>query len=268
MASYAVGDIQGCLKPLQALLIHTEFNPQKDTLWVAGDMINRGPQSLQTLRFLYHLRNSIKVVLGNHDLHLLAVAAGYRQASYSDTLDEILTAADRDTLLEWVRQQPLIHHDKDLGYTMVHAGIPPQWSLKKTLQYAKEIEQVLQSKKINGFLASMYGNQPDTWNKHLKGKDRWRLITNYLTRMRFCTPSGRLELNMKAGVNTAPPGYLPWYAHENRKTQNDKIIFGHWAALEGKTDHQNVFALDTGCVWGGKLTMMRLEDEVLFSAEN
>jgi bis(5'-nucleosyl)-tetraphosphatase (symmetrical) len=268
MATYAVGDIQGCLKPLQALLSHVKFNPKKDTLWVAGDMINRGPESLKTLRFLYHLRSSVKAVLGNHDLHLLAVAAGHRDSSRSDTLYSILNAPDRDILLEWLRQQPLLHHDPELNYTMVHAGIPPQWSLKKAIKYAKEVEEVLQSKDIQKFLSSMYGNEPDRWDKTLKGKERWRLITNYFTRMRFCTPSGKLELNTKAGIDTAPPGYLPWYAHENRKTNKNKIIFGHWAALEGKADHKNVFAIDTGCVWGGELTMMRLEDEKLFSAKN
>ena len=268
MSTYAVGDIQGCLTPLQTLLNHIDFDPGKDSLWVVGDLVNRGTESLQTLRFLYHLRHSLKIVLGNHDLHLLAVAAGYKKPGRADTLDSILSAPDRDLLLEWLRQQNLLYHDADLNYTMVHAGIPPQWSLKKALKYAKEIEDILQSQKINTLLASMYGNQPDIWDKNLKGRQRWRLITNYFTRMRFCTPSGRLELNTKAGVNTAPPGYRPWFAHKNRKTKNERIIFGHWAALEGNTNHKNVFALDTGCVWGGKLTMMRLEDQTLFSAEN
>lgn len=268
MSTYAVGDIQGCLKPLQALLIHTDFDPARDRLWVAGDMINRGPASLKTLRFLYHLRHALKIVLGNHDLHLLAVAAGYRKASPSDTLNAILKAPDRDILLEWIRHQSLVHHDKQLGYTMVHAGIPPQWSIKKALKYSREVEAVLQSKKIHRFLPSMYGNQPDTWNKQLSGPERWRVITNYFTRMRFCDAKGKLELTTKAGAINAPLGYRPWYEHENRKTAKDKIIFGHWAALEGNADHKNVFAIDTGCVWGGKLTMMRLEDQKLFTAKN
>lgn len=267
MSHYAVGDIQGYLKPLQALLLHVEFNPQKDRLWVAGDMVNRGPESLKTLRFLYHLRNSVDVVLGNHDLHLLAAAAGYRKPTSSDTFDEIMQAPDRDILLEWVRHQSLVHHDPKLNFTMVHAGIPPQWGIKQALKHAAEVEAVLRSNKIVRFLTSMYGNQPDIWNKTLKSEDRWRVITNYFTRMRFCTGSGRLELNTKSGINTAPLGYSPWYAHENRKTDNDNIIFGHWAALEGKAEHNNVYALDTGCVWGGKLTLMRLEDKKLFSAK-
>ena len=267
MATYAVGDIQGCLEPLQALLHHIDFNPKKDRLWVAGDLINRGPESLKTLRFLYHLRDSVQIVLGNHDLHLLAVAAGYRKSSSSDTLEAILQAPDRDCLLEWLRQQPLVHHDAKLGYTMVHAGIPPQWSIKKALKYSKEVEKVLRGKKITTFLANMYGNQPDHWNEKLKGYERWRLITNYFTRMRFCDSKGKIELNTKAGIHSAPPGFLPWYSHHNRKTYDDKIIFGHWAALEGNADHHNVFAIDTGCVWGGELTIMRLEDQQAFSAK-
>jgi bis(5'-nucleosyl)-tetraphosphatase (symmetrical) len=263
-----VGDIQGCLQPLQALLAHINFQPKKDKLWVAGDMINRGPESLKTLRFLYHLRDSLHIVLGNHDLHLLAVAVGCREPSPSDTLNAILNAPDRDCLLEWIRKQPLVHHDSKLKYTMVHAGIPPQWSIKKALKYSREVEAALQSKAISSFLKNMYGNQPGSWSKDLKGTERLRLITNYFTRMRFCDSSGRLELSSKAGINSAPIGYLPWYSHYNRKTYDDKIIFGHWAALEGNADHHNVFAIDTGCVWGGELTMMRLEDEKLFSAKN
>lgn len=268
MATYAVGDIQGCLRPLQALLIHTKFKPEKDKLWVAGDMINRGPDSLKTLRFLYHLRHSLNIVLGNHDLHLLAVAAGKRKTSHSDTLKAILEAPDRDCLLEWIRQQPLVHHDANLAYTMVHAGIPPQWTIKQALKYSQEVESALKSNKIVSFLDNMYGNQPDCWHKNLKGYERLRVITNYFTRMRFCDSKGRLELDSKAGVQHAPSGYLPWYSHRNRKTHDDRIIFGHWAALGGKADHENVFAIDTGCVWGGELTMMRLEDEKLFSAKN
>ncbi len=268
MSSYVIGDIQGCLKPLQDLLNYINFDPKKDTLWVVGDLVNRGPESLKTLRFLYHFRDSLNVVLGNHDLHLLAVAAGYKTPNRSDTLDSILNAPDRDILLEWLRQQALLHHDPNLNYTMVHAGIPPQWTLKQAIEYAQEIEDVLKSKKIHTYLKNMYGNQPDIWDTNLKGKERWRLITNYFTRMRFCTPSGQLELNAKANINAAPPGYFPWYVYKNRKTKNDRIIFGHWAALEGKTNHKNVFAMDTGCVWGGKLTVMRLEDQKLFSVEN
>lgn len=265
MSTYAVGDIQGCLEPLQALLIKINFSPAKDSLWVAGDLINRGPESLQTLRLLYHLRDSSKIVLGNHDLHLLASAAGYRSPTPSDTINEIITAPDRDVLLEWLRQQPLVHHDKSLGYTMVHAGIPPQWSIKDALTYSAEIEAVLRSNKIVSFFKHMYGNNPDRWDEKLKGHERWRLITNYFTRMRFCDKNGRLELNAK--TVTAPKGFSPWFTHSSRKTVNDNILFGHWAALKGITHTPKVFALDTGCVWGGELTMMRLEDQKRFYAK-
>ena len=264
MATYAVGDIQGCLQPLKNLLLQAGFNTQKDRLWVAGDMVNRGPESLATLRFLFDLRERVQTELGNHDLHLLAVAAGYRQLSASDTLTEILNAPDKDSLLEWLRQQPLLHHDAQLGYTMVHAGIPPQWTLRQAMGYAREVEAVLQGEQRDAFLQSMYGSQPDCWDEQLTGMARWRLITNYFTRMRFCTPEGQLELATKKDIHNAPPGYLPWYAHNQRLTDDDRIIFGHWAALKGKADHNNVFALDTGCVWGGPLTMMRLEDQRLF----
>ena len=268
MSHYAIGDIQGCLHPLQRLLQRIAFNPQEDKLWLAGDLVNRGPESLKTLRFLYHLRNCCHIVLGNHDLHLLAVAAGYRQPSPGDTLQDILQAPDRDTLLEWLRQQPLIHHDAQLGYTMVHAGIPPQWSIAKALALAAEVEAALQGPDIHHFFNSMYGNQPSLWDKNLKQQERWRLITNSFTRMRFCTAKGELELQTKAKVNTAPPGYRPWFAHPKRKAAKDKIIFGHWAALEGKADQEKVFALDTGCVWGGELTAMRLEDQRRFAVVN
>lgn len=265
MATYAIGDLQGCLKPLKHLLAVVNFNPLHDKLWLTGDLINRGPESLETLRFVYKMRDSIVTVLGNHDLHLLAVAAGVRQASYSDTLDEILHAPDKDTLLEWLRQQPLLHHDPGLQYTMVHAGIPPQWSLKKAKKKAKEVESVLQSDLCEMFLLTMYGNKPSGWKKNLDDVDRWRVITNYFTRMRFCTVKGRLELTCSAGIHHAPKGYAPWFEYLDRKTYNDRIIFGHWAALEGQAYSENVFALDTGYVWGNSMTMMRLEDQKRFS---
>lgn len=264
MATYAVGDVQGCLKPLQSLLKTVQFNPDRDQLWLVGDLVNRGPQSLDTLRFLYKMRDNVVAVLGNHDLHLLAVAYGHRQPSDSDTLDEILVANDRETLFDWLRCLPLMHHDAELGFTMVHAGIPPQWSLRKALKRAEELEDVLQSYRFDAFLESMYGNQPAVWDGDLSGPDRWRVIANYFTRMRFCDSKGRLELHAKKGANSPPKGYAPWFSHPNRKTRDDKILFGHWAALEGRTGVANTFALDSGCVWGNHMTMMRLEDERYF----
>lgn len=268
MATYAVGDLQGCLQPLKQLLALVNFDPKKDTLWLTGDLINRGPESLDTLRFIYALRDSVVSVLGNHDLHLLAVAAGVRQASPSDTLEEILHAPDKEILLNWLRQRPLLHYDPELKYAIVHAGIPPQWSLKKALKRAHEVEQVLQSELCDLFLLTMYGNKPSIWKKELEQTKRWRVITNYFTRMRFCDAEGKLELTSKAGIHHAPKGYAPWFEHLNRKTYHDRIIFGHWAALEGQAYSENVFALDTGFVWGNKMTMMRLEDQKLFSINN
>jgi bis(5'-nucleosyl)-tetraphosphatase (symmetrical) len=267
MATYAIGDLQGCLAPLKALLNMIHFNPTEDTLWLTGDLVNRGPESLDTLRFIYALRDSIVTVLGNHDLHLLAVAAKLRSPSPSDTLDEILQASDGKTLLHWLRQQPLLHHDPKLDYTLVHAGIPPQWSLEQAKERAREVETIIRSDNIGIFLQTMYGNTPKLWRPNLSDTERWRAITNYFTRMRFCTKEGELELNNKEGMDSPPDGHAPWFEHANRKTHNDRIIFGHWAALEGEAHCKNVFALDTGCVWGNAMTAMRLEDQEKFSVK-
>jgi bis(5'-nucleosyl)-tetraphosphatase (symmetrical) len=264
MATYAVGDLQGCLKPLECLLQQVNFDPAADYLWLAGDLINRGPESLATLRFVYNLRERVSCVLGNHDLHLLAVADNYRQPSRGDTLNDILAAPDRAELLGWLGRQPLLHHDPALNFTMVHAGIPPQWSLAQAQACAREVEAVLQGPLRHDFFSTMYGNNPDVWSDSLEGPARWRLITNYFTRMRFCTPEGRLELATKEGPGAPPAGFAPWFSYPQRATRSDRIIFGHWAALEGKANTTNIYALDTGCVWGGSLTMLRLEDEHYF----
>lgn len=267
MATYAIGDIQGCLEPLQCLLQEIKFNPSKDKLWLAGDLINRGPDTLETLRFLYRLRDSITIVLGNHDLHFIAVYYGLRKRGKNDTLDELLRAPDCADLVYWLRQQKLVHHDPRLNFTMVHAGIPPQWDLSEALAHAREVENVLQTDKIETFLSGMYGNLPSRWDKNLTGVDRLRLITNYFTRMRFCSAEGELELQTKESVDAAPIGFAPWFSFAERKTWDQRILFGHWAALEGRTDVENVYALDTGCVWGGSLTALRLEDERWFACD-
>lgn len=264
MATYAVGDLQGCLEPLKCLLKQVNFNTDRDQLWLVGDLINRGPQSLETLQFVYAMRDNIVSVLGNHDLHLLACAYGHRLPAKGDTLDEILIAPNIEKVYDWMRQCPVVHYDKKLNFTMVHAGIPPQWSLRKARRRARELEKVIQGHQFDKFLSTMYGNQPDIWKRSLKGPERWRLITNYFTRMRFCDRKGQLELKAKNGIHNAPKGYAPWFEHKRRKTRKDKIVFGHWAALEGETFTDNVYALDTGCVWGGKMTMLRLEDERYF----
>lgn len=260
MAIYAVGDLQGCLTPLKCLLDRVSFDPSKDRLWLVGDLVNRGPQSLETLRLLFALRDSVVTVLGNHDLHLLAVAYDIERLKKSDTLREIIEAPDRDVLIDWLRQQKLVHYDAERDIAMVHAGIPPQWSLKKALSLAAEVEEVLRDDdRLLQYLDGMYGNEPARWNGNLRGIKRLRVITNYFTRMRFCTADGTLDLKSKEGVGSAPDGFAPWFSHPKRKTRGQKIIFGHWAALEGRCDEPNVFALDTGCVWGNRLRMLNLD---------
>jgi len=260
MTLYAVGDLQGCLAPLQCLLKRVNFNPQKDQLWLTGDLVNRGPDSLETLRFLYAMRGSIQTVLGNHDLHLLAVAHNRANLRRSDTLDEILHAPDRAELLFWLRQQKLLHHDEGRGLTLVHAGIPPQWSLKKALKRAAEVEAVLRDDLLlPAYLDDLYGNEPSQWDKSLSGTARLRLITNYFTRMRFCTTEGALELDSKESADNPPEGYAPWFSHPNRKMRGQCILFGHWAALQGRCEEPCVQALDSGCVWGGAMTMLNCD---------
>lgn len=260
MARYAVGDIQGCLQPLQCLLREVDFDPTSDQLWLVGDLINRGPQSLETLRFVRALGDCTRIVLGNHDLHFLAVAFGAKKAGKSDTFDAILAAEDCPALVDWLLQLPLIHSDPSDDYHMVHAGIPPQWDLATARQLAGEVHQQLRGGAPEAFLAAMYGNTPAQWDAGLQGLERWRVITNYFTRMRFCNAGGELELDSKLTV-CEREGFAPWFSFEQRKTAGDQIIFGHWAALEGKAAASNVYALDTGCVWGRSMTMMRLEDK-------
>ena len=260
MTTYAVGDLQGCLQPLQCLLQEVAFDPAKDRLWLVGDLVNRGPQSLETLRFLYAMRDSLICVLGNHDLHLLAVAQNIERLKKADTLQEILDAPDRDDLLDWLRRQKLLHYDAERDCVLVHAGIPPQWTLAKALKRAAEVEAALQDDlRLPLFLDGMYGNQPTLWDKDLQGVTRLRVITNYFTRMRFCTSEGALDLKSKEGLDSAPPGFAPWFSFPSRKTRQHKIIFGHWAALEGQCSEPNLFALDTGCVWGGSMTLLNLD---------
>jgi bis(5'-nucleosyl)-tetraphosphatase (symmetrical) len=259
MAKYAVGDIQGCLDPLLKLLDKVSFNPAFDQLVAVGDLINRGPKSLQTLRFCKDLGDSFKTVLGNHDLHLLAIAHGVRAPTSKDTLDEILTAPDRHELLAWLQQQPLMLNIDD--FTIVHAGIPPIWSVHRAQALALEVSTVLQSERSGDYFNNMYGNYPLRWSEDLQGPDRWRVITNYLTRMRLCTADGDLDLESKDLCQTQGR-YAPWFDHGNRPTVNNKIIFGHWAALEGRNCGANLYALDTGCVWGGPMRLMDLESRI------
>ncbi|MBQ0720063.1 MAG: symmetrical bis(5'-nucleosyl)-tetraphosphatase [Gammaproteobacteria bacterium] len=256
MTNYAVGDLQGCLDPLLCLLEKVNFDPQQDQLWAAGDIVNRGPQSLQTLRYVKALGPAFKMVLGNHDLHLLAAARGFKRLNPKDTLDEILDASDRDELLPWLQQQPLLLVEH--GYAMVHAGIPPHWSLNTAQSMARKVEAVLRSDNADLFFENMYGNKPASWNDGQCEAVQLRTITNYFTRMRFCDAEGELELSAKKGPAQAPIGFAPWYIHPQRKTVDDKIIFGHWASLNGDLAEKGLYPLDTGCVWGGRLRLMNL----------
>lgn len=263
MSNYVIGDIQGCFNELIALLDQIQFNSQYDQLWFTGDLVNRGPQSLAVLRYVKNLENPI-IVLGNHDLHLLAVVKGKATLRPDDTLDEILTAPDCDSLCDWLRQQRLLYHHSALNYTLVHAGIPPQWTLKQALGYSQEVEKVLQSPNYQELLNHLYGDTPSQWDENLTGWPRLRLIINYFTRLRFCDNQGTLELKTKGKPMHSPSSeFKPWFKIPTHRDL--KIVFGHWAALEGKTDEPNIFALDTGCVWGKCLTAMRLEDKVRFS---
>lgn len=262
MATYAVGDVQGCLEPLKCLLDRVNFDPSQDTLWLVGDLVNRGPQSLETLRFLYAMRDSVVSVLGNHDLHLLAIANYTARLKKKDTLRQVLNAPDAADLLFWLRQLPLMHHDAARNISMVHAGIPPQWSIQDALTHADEMQQVLRDDSLFlPYLDGMYGDQPIAWHDELSGIERLRLITNYFTRMRFCTATGVLDLKAKEGIDTAPNGFAPWFSHPQRLTRDDTILFGHWAALKGRCTAPNTIALDTGCVWGGKMSLYNIDTQ-------
>jgi bis(5'-nucleosyl)-tetraphosphatase (symmetrical) len=264
MATYAIGDVQGCFNELNTLLATIQFDLKHDKLWFVGDLINRGPESLKTLEFIYGLGDKATVVLGNHDLHLLAAASGADPLKRKDTFTDVLNAPHRQPLIQWLQSRPLLHYDKSLGYVMVHAGLAPSWDLKTAMRLNEEVQAVLQGPNSHEFFMRMYGDTPDTWDEQLTGYERLRVITNYFTRVRFCTPEGKLELHIKGDLNAAPPGYMPWFNVPNRKMASIKVLFGHWAALEGNIHVPNLFALDSGCVWGKKLSALRLDDEQLF----
>lgn len=257
MTDYAIGDIQGCYDSLQALLQKLHFNPDRDRLWVAGDIINRGPKSLASLRFIRSLGDAAVTVLGNHDLHLLAVVLGGHSVNKKDTLDDILGAPDRDELIEWLLHQHLTVYDRDRNLLMVHAGIPWLWSVDQAVALGQEMEQVLQGPDARYFFENMYGNKPNLWRDDLAGMDRWRMITNYCTRMRFLAADGSLNLDAKEGVEKAPEGLAPWF--EYPRNDDTEIVFGHWAALEGRTTRPGYHGLDTGCVYGASLTALNLD---------
>lgn len=260
MGTYAIGDLQGCLASFDALRARL---PVPDRFIFVGDLVNRGPQSLATLRHVKQLVDEGRAValLGNHDLHLLAVAAGIRPLHRSDTLREVLDAPDRETLLAWLRARPLAHREE--GFLFVHAGVLPSWTVERTLELAREVEQRLAADDHVGFLREMYGNEPACWSDDLRGHDRLRCVVNALTRVRLVAADGTMLLKFKDRAAGAPPGYMPWFDHPRRATRDTPVVFGHWST-EGLVNRSNVIGLDTGCVWGGRLSAMRLADRVLF----
>lgn len=261
MATYAIGDVQGCYDALRRLLDIVRFDPPRDSVWFVGDLVNRGPQSLETLRFIISLGGAAVPVLGNHDLHLLVAASGHTKVHRGDTFDDILRAPDREQLLHWLRQQKLMHVDK--GYAMVHAGLLPQWTIARAQTLALEAETVLRGANHDDFLRPLYGNLPSRWRDDLSGDDRQRVIVNAMTRMRLCTADGDMEFHHKLGPVDMPPGFMPWYEAPDRASRGTPILFGHWAAL-GVLLRDDVIGLDSGCVWGRKLTALRLEDRRTF----
>lgn len=260
MATYAIGDIQGCYHAFQALLAKIEFKPKADQLWLVGDLVNRGSGSLQVLRWCYAHRDSLQVVLGNHDLHALVVANGIVRAHKSDTLAALLAAEDCDVLLNWLRQQPLIYQEDN--FLMVHAGLLPQWTAVEAIGYGAEVAAALQGSDYLEFLTSMYGNLPNHWNESLSGADRLRVITNAMTRLRVCTEQGEMDFAFNGGLSDMPDGLMPWFEVPSRATKEVQVIFGHWSAL-GLQQRKNIYALDSGCLWGGQLTAMNVHTKAI-----
>jgi len=261
MATYAVGDIQGCYTSFTHLLAQIGFSPARDRLWLVGDLINRGPDSLAVLRWAKQHEHALKVVLGNHDLHTLAVAEGFVDAHRHDTLQPLLAAPDRDELLTWLRNQPMAYAEDE--YLMVHAGVLPQWDVPQTLLLASEVESALRAQNYRDFFAHMYGNHPNHWQDDLHGMSRLRVITNALTRLRVCGLEGIMDFRFKGELADIPEGMTPWYDLPGRRSADHTVLFGHWSAL-GLLMRDNLVALDTGCLWGGHLTAMRLEDRRVF----
>jgi len=299
MPTYAIGDIQGCFSAFSALLAEINFNPTHDHLWICGDLVNRGPESAKVLRFLRDLGERVVAVLGNHDLNLLAVAAGSRSLRGKDTCADILEAPDRDELIRWLRQRPLCHHDAVLGFTMVHAGLPREWDCAMAARYAEEVESVLRDdRNWTSFVTKMYGNKPNRWSQDLAGWDRLRFITNSLTRLRYCHGNGAMDLDQSGPPGVRDTPLVPWFALPGRRAAAERILFGHWATLvlqvtdsppsnhlsskaakrlvpairedlfdffAGLHRKHNVYPLDTGCIWGNRLAALRLEDARYFS---
>jgi len=265
MATYAVGDIQGCFDSFRRLLDQCRFDPAGDQLWLVGDLVNRGPRSLETLRFVKGLGDAAITVLGNHDLYLLMVAeGGAKFRGKDDTLQAVFDAPDCADLLLWLRQQRLCH--TEANYCLVHAGLLPQWSAAQARDLAREVEAALSGPQFRTFILNLWGSQPASWSTDLQGWDRLRVIVNAMTRMRFCTPQGVMEFHSKGEIVDGPPGYLPWFEVSGRRSSETVLVTGHWSAL-GLKLLPNLLALDSGCLWGGHLTAVRLEDRRVFQVD-
>lgn len=259
MSIFAIGDVQGCDEEFGALLDRIRFRPDRDRLWLTGDIVNRGPRSLAALRRVHALRDNLNVVLGNHDLHLLAVARSCaRHVKRGDTLDDILAASDRETLLDWLQGCPLLHHDADLGYTLIHAGLPPQWDLATAATAAHEVEQAL-AIDAETLYEHMYGDEPDCWSDSLAGYERLRFTVNCLTRLRYCDAKGRINLRLNKSPDAVEEPWMPWFRAPQRRSRELRIVCGHWSTL-GIYMKDNVFGIDAGCVWGGSLCALRLDE--------
>ncbi len=257
MAVYAIGDLQGCCDEFRTLLDRLDFDPARDRVWLTGDLVNRGPASLEALRTVKALGSAATVVLGNHDLHLLAAALDPARLRRSDTLTAVLAADDRDELLAWLARLPLVHHDRALGWSMVHAGLPPEWNVAQAVACGAEVSAALTADP-RGFFDAMYGDKPERWSEDLTALERLRFTVNCLTRLRFLAADGRLLLKYKGPIEGAPAGARPWFRVSGRRSAGERIVFGHWSAL-GYCESDGVISLDTGCVWGGALTAVRLD---------
>lgn len=262
MATYAIGDIQGCYWPFKKLLKKIKFKSNKDTLWICGDLVNRGPDSLKTLQYIRSLGDSVRCVLGNHDLHLLAIYYTSAEQKKNDTLSELLNSPDVDGLMTWLRQQPLFYFDARLNCAMVHAGIYPGWSVTDCLHYAKEVHEVLTGDHYLTYFNSMYANTPDTWQPGLKKMERWRFITNVFTRMRFIDDDNRMQMKLKGSpLKQSDPSIHPWFERTKKQLKHNRIVFGHWSTLESM-QYDNYFALDSACLWGGALTALKISSKI------
>ncbi len=258
MRLFAIGDIQGCATAFDALLRRIAFRPSRDKLWLVGDLVNRGPDSLAVMRRVMGLGRSVTCVLGNHDLHLLATVAGRRQLSPADTFEDVLDAPDAADIIDWLRHRPLLHHDPEARRVLVHAGIPPIWSVARARAEAREVEKLLRGRQWRYALRSMYGGEPSRWSRKLSAADRRRYTINALTRMRYLDRRGHIDLSYSGAPGTQPKGLIPWFDFPDRRAASTNIVFGHWAAL-GLLRRADVTALDTGCVWGNYLTAARLD---------